>query len=194
MGDPGPTASEITQLLQRARDDREGALRDLFPLLADDLRRIAGARMRGERPDHTLQPTALVHEAYARIAGQPGLQWRDRAQFLTVAAHAMRQILVDHARARNAKKRGGDRARVTLDEQLHEGGGKTVDVLDLHEKLEALSALHERRAKVVELRFFGGLTHEETAEVLGIAAKTVEADWYFARAWLRREMRADRGA
>ena len=192
MGEHGPTVSQITQLLERARTDRESALRDLFPLLSEDLRRIAGARMRGERNNHTLQPTALVHEAYARIAAQPGLQWRDRAQFLTVAAHAMRQILVDHARARNALKRGGDRARITLDEQLAESGEKTVDVLDLHEKLEALAALHERRAKVVELRFFGGLTHEETAEVLGVSAKAVEADWYFARAWLRREMKAGR--
>ena len=177
-------------LLKRARLDGERALQELFPLLQADLRRIAGARMRNERRNHTLEPTALVNEAYARIAGQPGLEWRDRAQFLTVAAHAMRQILVDHARAKLAQKRGGDRARVTLNEQLLEGGEKTVDVLDLHEKLEALAALHERRARVVELRFFGGLTHEETAEVLGIARQTVEADWYFARAWLRREMRA----
>ena len=182
----------MTELLLRARDDREAALAELFPLLHDELHRLAGARMRRERPDHTLQPTALVHEAYARIAGQPGLHWQDRAQFLQVAAHAMRQILVDHARARNAQKRGGDRARVTLDERLAETDGQEVDVLDLHEKLEALAALHERKAKVVELRFFGGLTHEEAGEVLGVAAKTVEADWAFARAWLRREMRADR--
>jgi RNA polymerase sigma-70 factor (ECF subfamily) len=185
----GP-ASEISTLLRRAREDRESALRELFPLVHAELRRLAGAQMRRERRDHTLEPTALVNEAYARLAGEARLEWQDRAQFLTLAARAMRQVLVDHARARNARKRGGDVARVTLNEELLEGGGRGVDVLDLHEKLEELAALNERPARVVELRFFGGLTFEESGHVLGVSGKTVEADWYFARAWLRREMRA----
>ncbi len=158
----------------------------------DELRRIAGARMRGERRDHTLEPTALVHEAYLRMVDQEALQWEDRAQFLAAAAHVMRQVLIAHARTRNAKKRGGDRARVTLHDAPADDGEVDVDLLDLHAKLEALNELSERRARVVELRFFGGLTFEESAHVLGIAAKTVEADWYLARAWLRREMRAGR--
>jgi len=190
----GGDASKISGLLRRARDDRESALRELFSLLHAELRRIAGAHMRGERRDHTLEPTALVHEAYARIAGEQGgregLEWQDRAQFLTLAARAMRQVLVEHARARATRKRGGGAARVTLNEDLVAGGEREVDVLDLHEKLEAFAALHERRARVVELRFFGGLTFEESAHVLEVSPKTVEADWYFARAWLRRELRA----
>lgn len=187
----GDDATEISALLRRARDDRESALRELFPLLHAELRGIAGAHMRGERRGHTLEPTALVHEAYARIAGEAGLEWQDRAQFLRLAARAMRQVLVEHARARAAVKRGGGVARVTLNEDLVAGQGGEVDVLDLNEKLEAFAALHERRARVVELRFFGGLTFEESAHVLGVSPKTVEADWYFARAWLRRELRAE---
>ena len=187
----GHTPSEVTLLLQRAREDSESALRELLPLVHDELRRIAGAQMQRERQDHTLEPTALVHEAFVRLADQQGLEWQDRAHFLGVAAQAMRRVLVDHARAKRADKRGGDRARVTLQEDLVSGGeDKDVDLLDLHEKLEAFRELHERRARVVELRFFGGLTFEESGHVLGVSAKTVEADWYFARAWLRREMRA----
>ncbi len=186
------TTGRVTLLLQRAREDREGALAELLPLVHDELRRIAGARMRGERRDHTLEPTALVHEAYLRLVDQDALQWEDRAQFLAAAAHVMRQVLIAHARTRNAKKRGGDRARVTLHDAPADDGQVDVDVLDLHAKLEALNELSERRARVVELRFFGGLTFEESAHVLGIAPKTVEADWYLARTWLRREMKADR--
>ncbi len=186
------TTGRVTLLLQRARADREGALAELLPLVHDELRRIAGARMRGERRDHTLEPTALVHEAYLRLVDQDALQWEDRAQFLAAAAHVMRQVLIAHARTKSAKKRGGDRARVTLHDTPAGEGEVDVDVLDLHEKLEALNELSERRARVVELRFFGGLTFEESAHVLGIAPKTVEADWYLARTWLRREMKADR--
>jgi len=183
-------SGRVTVLLQRAREDREGALSELLPLVHDELRRIAGARMRGERRDHTLEPTALVHEAYLHLVDQDQLQWQDRAQFLSTAAHLMRQVLIAHARKRRAQKRGGDRARVTLHEDLATDDDTSVDLLDLDEKLEALRQLSERRARVVELRFFGGLTHEESAHVLGIAPKTVEADWYLARTWLRREMRA----
>jgi len=185
-----PTPSEVTLLLQRARDDRESALRELLPLVHDELRRIAGAQMRNERRDHTLAPTALVNEAFVRLANQPDMPWQDRAHFLGVAALAMRHVLVDHARAKRAQKRGGERARVTLQDGLAAEDERRVDLLDLDEKLEAFRELHERRARVVELRFFGGLTFEESAHVLDVSAKTVEADWYFARAWLRREMRA----
>jgi RNA polymerase sigma-70 factor (ECF subfamily) len=189
----GRSPSEVTLLLQQARDDREDALGRLMPLVHAELRRIAGAQMRGERRDHTLDPTGLVNEAFLRLADQKGLAWQDRAQFLAVAAHAMRQVLVDHARTRGAQKRGGDRGRVTLQEHLvDETRHGDVDVLDLNEKLEAFRALHERRARVVELRFFGGLTFEEAAYVLEVSPKTVEADWYFARTWLQRELRAGR--
>ena len=163
---------------------------ELLPLVHDELRRIAGARMRGERRDHTLVPTALVHEAYVRLVDQDALQWEDRAQFLAAAAHLMRQVLIAHARTKKAAKRGGDRTRVTLHDRHSEESELDVDLLDLHEKLEGLRELSERRARVVELRFFGGLTFQESAHVLGIAPKTVEADWYLARTWLRREMKA----
>lgn len=186
----GHTPSEVTLLLQRAREDSESALRELLPLVHDELRHIAGAQMRNERKDHTLEPTALVNEAFVRLAGQPDMPWQDRAHFLGVAALAMRHVLVDHARAKLALKRGGVRAQVTLQDGLGAEEERRVDLLDLDEKLEAFRELHERRARVVELRFFGGLTFEESGHVLGVSAKTVEADWYFARAWLRREMRA----
>ncbi len=195
-----PSPSKITLLLRDARENQVSALRELLPLVHDELRRIAGAQMRRERQDHTLAPTALVHEAFVRLADHPGMAWEDRAHFLGVASQAMRRVLVDHARARKAEKRGGARARVTLvvDQIADDGADRGaddvtgVDLLDLDEKLDAFRALHERRARVVELRFFGGLTFEESGHVLGVSAKTVEADWYFARAWLRREMRAGR--
>jgi len=185
-------SSEVTAILRRAREDGESALHDLLPLLQDELRRIAAAHMRRERPDHTLQPTALVHEAFLRMADQEEADWQDRAHFLAVAALAMRQVLVDHARQRAAGKRGGDRARVTMTvEPAEEDGGEgLVDLLDLDEKLETLRGLYERPARVVELRFFGGLSFEEAGHVLALSPRTVQADWLFARSWLRRAMRA----
>jgi len=183
---------DLTKLLLRAREDRAGAFAELMPLVLAELRRIAGVHMKGERADHTLDPTALVHEAYMRLVDQQGLRWQDRAEFLSVAAHVMRQVLVDHAREKRALKRGGDRARVTLREETAEGGDFQVDVLDLHEKLEEFRATQERRARVVELRFFGGLTFEEVGYVLDRSASSAQDDWTFARAWLRRELRADR--
>jgi len=185
-------ASEVTAILRRAREDGESALNELLPLLQDELRRIAAAHMRRERADHTLQPTALVHEAFLRMADQEAADWQDRAHFLAVAALAMRQVLVDHARRRGAGKRGGGRARVTM--TVEPAGEDTsdgqVDLLDLDEKLETLRGLYERPARVVELRFFGGLSFEEAGHVLGLSPRTVQADWHFASSWLRRALRA----
>ncbi|USN98697.1 MAG: sigma-70 family RNA polymerase sigma factor [Phycisphaeraceae bacterium] len=147
------------------------------------LRRLAAAYLQRERSDHTLQPTALVHEAYIKLAGSG--DWKSETHFQAVAANAMRQILVDHARARNAQKRGGGWLRVTLTGEAAATPGADVDLLALDEALQALAELDERKARVVELRFFGGLTCAEAALEVGVSPKTAEADWYFARAWLR---------
>jgi RNA polymerase sigma factor (TIGR02999 family) len=187
-----PDRTQITALLRSAHDDGGSALRELVPVVHDELRRIARAQMRNERRDHTLDPTALVHEAFVRLVDSQGLEWQDRAEFLALAAVAMRRVLIDHARAKRTAKRGGDRTRVALEQPLAADDTRGVDVLDLHEKLEKFRGLHERRAKLVELRFFGGMTFEEMGHVLGLSPRTVEDDWYFARAWLRRELRAGR--
>lgn len=152
--------------------------------LYDELRAIAGSYLKQERADHTLQPTALVHEAYGRLADQTKVPWTDAAHFRAIAARVMRQVLVDHARKHNAAKRGGGAGRVTLS-----GAGETtdadpIDMLELDEALAELADLHERKARVVELLYFGGMTHAEAGSLLGVSRKTVEADWYFARAWL----------
>lgn len=148
------------------------------------LRGLAAAYLHGERRDHTLQPTALVHEAYLKLAASAGV-WKSQTHFQAVAANAMRQILVDHARARKTQKRGGDWLRVTLSADAGAVGGVDVDLLALDEALSQLARLDARKARVVELRFFGGLTCAEAAEEVGVSPKTAEADWYFARAWLR---------
>ena len=183
----------VRTLLDRARgeSDRAAALHELLPIVREELHRIASAQMRSERPGHTLQPTALVNEAFLRLTGDDQLDWKDKAHFLMLAATTMRRILVEHARARQAEKRGGDRPRVTLTDGL--GGataaGDPVDLLDLEEQLEALRELYDRPARVVELRFFGGLSFEESGHVLGISPRTAQADWYFARAWLQKALR-----
>lgn len=148
------------------------------------LRGLAAAYLRRERGDHTLQPTALVHEAYAKLAGGAS-PFKSETHFQAVAANAMRQILVDHARARAAQKRGGDMLRITLSSDQAATAGPDVELLALHEALEELAGLDPRKARVVELRFFGGLSCAEAAEEVGISPKTAESDWYFARAWLR---------
>lgn len=147
------------------------------------LRGLAAAYLRHERPDHTLQPTALVHEAFVKLAGDR--DWKSETHFQAVAANAMRQILVDHARAKKTQKRGGGWLRVTLSAESASTPGADVDLLALDEALDALAELDARKARVVELRFFGGLTYAEAAVEVGISPKTAEADWYFARAWLR---------
>ena len=165
----------------------------LLPMVYDELRRIAADYLRQDRPDHTLQPTALVHEAFLKIARHPNPNWRDESHFRAVAAMAMRQILVDHARGRNAGKRGGDRLRVTLshaglDAATGDDDGLAFDVLALDDAMRELEEIDLRRARVVELHFFGGLTFRDAASVLAIAPKTAESDWYFARAWLRKRL------
>ena len=178
-----------TQLFARARAGDEGALERLFPLVYDELRGLAGNYMRRENPRQTLQATALVHEAYLRLIPDGKLKWNDRAHFFALVARSMRQILVERARARHAEKRGGAAARpVTLHDELLGEAERSIDVLALDEALQQLGELDSRQAELVELRFFGGLTVEETAEVMSISPATVKRDWSFAQAWLRRQL------
>jgi RNA polymerase sigma factor (TIGR02999 family) len=180
-----------TQLLNKAAAGDEQAVSKLMPLVYDELRRLAASYLRRERPGQTLQATALVNEAYIRLIGERAHNWQNRTHFLAIAALSMRQILVERARRRHAAKRGGDPERITLDEQLlpaARGGADEVDVLALDAALERLAALDSRQAKVVEMRYFGGLTIEETAAALDISPATVKRHWTLARAWLRREL------
>ena len=170
----------------------QGALERLIPLVHQELYRIARRCMAGEGVGHSLQATALVNEAYLRLVDAKGVAWQDRAHFLAVAARAMRHILVDHARARHAEKRGGRAARVTFDEALLVAVEPQQDLVALDEALEALATFDERKSRVIELRFFGGLSVEETASVLQVSPDTVMRDWRLAKAWLRGEMRGDR--
>ena len=182
------SSDSVTRLLVDVRLGRRDALDRLLPLVHDELHRIAAGYMRRERADHTLQPTALVNEAYLRLVDQRDVEWRDRAHFLGVAAQLMRMILVDHARARRAAKRAGGAERVSLDDTVIVVGERDVDLLALDEALGRLAALDPRLCRVVELRYFGGLTTRETAEVLGVSTATVEREWATARGWLRREL------
>jgi RNA polymerase sigma factor (TIGR02999 family) len=186
-----PAQDEVTRLLvDWGRGD--GAAHDrLLPLVYDELRRIAGAYMRRERPDHTLQPTALVHEAYLRLVDQRRMDWNSRAQFVGLAAVMMRRILVNHARDRAAAKRGADAPRVPLTVAAGVLQGPGVEVLALHEALDRLSAADARKGRIVELKFFGGLTTDEVADVLAVSPATVEREWSFARAWLYDAMADD---
>ena len=168
-------------------DDRQ-SLDSLLPAVYQELRRLAAAYIRHEKPGQTLQPTALVHEAYLRLMKDRPDRWQNRAHFCAIAAHSMRQILIERARARNAQKRWGEKARVTLDEALLRGGDRSVDLLALDHALERLAALDAEQARIVELRFFGGLTIEETAEAMAISPATVKRHWTVARAWLAREL------
>lgn len=177
-----PERSRVSQLLAR------GAIEELVPLVYDELHRLAAAYMRDERGSHTLQPTALAHEAYLKLVDESEAGWRGRAHFFAAAARAMRQILVDHARARGAAKRGGGRERITLADAAGGPATAPLDLLALDEALADLARLSDRRARLVEMRFFAGLTNEEAAEALGVATATVEKDWYLARAWLRRRL------
>ena len=161
---------------------------ELFPLVYAELRRIAAREMRREKPGRTLQTTALVHEAYLRLLKDASLSFENRAHFLGVAARAMREILIEHARARSARKRGGGAVRLTLDDLVAPVSSPSIDVLALDEALQRLARLDERHARVVELRYFGGLSVEETAAALELSPATVKRDWTLARAWLFREL------
>lgn len=183
---------EITQVLQRVAGGDAGAAGELYPRVYAELRAIAGKWFRGGARENTLQPTALVHEAYLHLVDQTQAGWQDRSHFFAVAAMAMRQILIQHARKRSAKKRGSDWARVTLSAAAIEEKG-ALDLVELDEALKELEALHERQAKVVELRFFGDLSVEQTAEVLGVSERTVKQDWRMARAFLRGKLGEDAG-
>jgi RNA polymerase sigma factor (TIGR02999 family) len=188
---PAPPPQRMSQWLDEARQGRKAAMDALLPLVYAELKRVARAYMRRERPGRTLQPTALVHEAYVRLLQEQHVSWENRAHFCAIAAHSMRQILVEHARARNAAKRGGGVDRITIDERFVAAPAPPVDVEALDEALSRLSATDARRAKVVELKYFGGMTVEEIGEVLQLSPATVKRDWTFARAWLHRELYGD---
>jgi len=177
-------------LCEAASGDREAAQR-LFQMLYDPLRLMAGRYLRRERPGHTFSPTALVHEAYLKLIDQNRVDWRGRTHFLGVSAQIMRRILVDHARGRGRGKRGGGRIRVHLDEHLALSPSRDEDLLAVDEALEELARLDPRQAAIVEMRFFGGLTVEEVATVLGVSKRTVEGEWTVIRAWLRRKLAGD---
>ena len=185
---PEFNSQEITGILFRWSQGDEHALDSLTPLVYRDLRRIAARLLRDERSGHTLQPTALVNEAYLKLAGQAKVQWQNRTHFFAVAARAMRQILVDHARGHLRAKRGGGESVLPLDEGMLFAPERSADLLALDEALHRLAAIDPRKTKVVELRFFAGLDNEEIAEVLQISPNTVMRDWNMAKAWLRREM------
>jgi RNA polymerase sigma-70 factor (ECF subfamily) len=182
------SAPDVTQILQGLRHGDPDAPGRLMPFVYDELRRLADHYLRQERPNHTLQPTALVHEAYLRLIDQTRVDWQNRAHFFGVAAQLMRRILVDHARRHRASKRGGYEQKVTLDEALDYSQPRDVDLLALDDALNALAEFDERQSRIVELRFFGGLTIEETAEALGVSPATVKVDWSMAKAWLRQQI------
>lgn len=181
-------ANDFTTDLRRAAEGDPGALDRLFPLVYRELRERAASYLRGERAGHTLQPTALAHEAYLRLAGRRDYPWQSRAHFMAVAARAMRLILVDHARRKRARKRGGGDTPVEFDTGVVLAAGATIEFDDLDRALIDLARLSERQAQVVELRYFGGLSIDETGEVLGVSPMTVKRDWATARAWLYREL------
>lgn len=184
------SAGEITKLLQGWREGDRKALDALVPIVYKELHRLAHFQLRHERPDHTLQSAALVNEAYIRMVGLSPPQWESRSHFFAIAAQQMRQILVDYARRHRAGKRGGDDETLSLEDtaRLVSEKNKDVDVVALDDALNALAGIDARKAQVVELRFFGGLNFDETAEVLKVSAATVARDWTTARAWLHREM------
>ena len=185
-----PSHKGVTDLLiDWSRGDEE-AFKTLMPLVYDELHRLAGRSLSHERQGHTLQPTALVHEAYLKLVDQTNTSWQNRAQFFAAAAQVMRHILVDYARSRKAFKRGGDYCRLSLDESVISFEEKDPDLLTLNEALNSLAAIDPQQSRVVELRVFGGFTVEETAEALGISPRTVKREWSMAKAWLHKQMRS----
>lgn len=181
---------DVTELLSRWSAGDRAALDRLVPMVYAELRRMAARCLRGERPEHTLQPTALVHEAFVKLVGQREIQWQNRAQFFGVAAQLMRRVLVDHARERGANKRGGGLQRVALEDALAVSPSAQVDVIAVDAALNRLGEIDPDQVRIVELRFFGGLTIDETAAVMGWSAGSVKREWTIAKAWLQREIAA----
>jgi RNA polymerase sigma factor (TIGR02999 family) len=186
-----PSPQQVTQLLVAWNGGDRAALEKLIPLVHEELRRLAHHYMGGEGPGNTLQTSALVNEAYLRLADQTNPHWQNRAHFFAISAHLMRQILVDYARRRRSRKRGGDARHVGLDEVIIVSEGRAANVVALDDALKSLAEIDRRQSQIVELRFFGGLSIEETAEVLKVSPGTVMRDWTFAKAWLRREITRD---
>jgi len=185
---PMPSPKNLTKLLVDWRNGDQEALNTLIPLVYEELHRVARRYLRHERPNHTLQTTALVHEAYLRLVDENDGNWRNRAQFIVVASQLMRHILVDYARNHNAAKRGGNFARVSFNEQMIVTENKGPDLMELDEALNRLATIDPEQSRVVELRVFGGLTVEETAEVLAVSPRTVKREWSMAKAWLHRQL------
>src|SRR5204862_32706 len=181
---PSPCQRRATALLAQWTRGNAAALADLTPLVYEELRRLAHPQLGGQRPDHTLPTTALVNEAYLRLADQSNPRWQNRAHFFAVAARAMRRILVSYARSQRSQKRGGGALKISLDEVALVSPEESKEIIDLHEALETLATLDSRKAQVVELKYFGGLNYDEMAEVLKISPVTVRRDWRFAKAWL----------
>jgi len=179
-----PAPADVTSLLNKLAAGDQKAAAELVPLVYEELRRLAARRLRHERPNHTLQATALVHEAYVKLAAQRDAKWQNRAQFFGVASQVMRRILVDYARGQQRIRRGGKQQKVSLDDILLVSPERTEEVLTVHESLSRLEKLDARQARIVELRYFGGLTVEEIAEVVGISTKTVTRELNVAKAWL----------
>ena len=187
-----PTPGAITELLRAWSDGDDAALEQLIPLMEAELRRLARGYMGRERQGHTLQTTALVNEAFLRLTDARQIRWQDRAHFLGISARLMRRVLVDYARRRGFHKRGGDAQRVTLHEALVSASDPALDVVALDRALQALEKSDARKSRVVELRFFGGLSVEETAEVLNVSTDTVKRDWRLAKLWLLRELEGEK--
>ena len=186
---PTPSRQDVTDLLIDWGQGDQEALNKLMPLVYDELHRLASRYLRHERRGHTLQTTALVHEAYLKLVDQSHANWQNRVQFFAAAAKVMRHVLVDYARSRRALKRGGDYCRLSLDEAAISSEEKDADLLSLNEALNTLAAIDAQQSRVVELRVFGGLTVEETAEALGISPRTVKREWSMAKAWLHRQLK-----
>ena len=184
-----PAAPDVTQILQAWSDGDDSAPSRLMPVVYQELRRLAGDYLRRERPDHTLQATALVNEAYLKLVDEKRVTWKSRAHFCGIAARLMRQILMEYARSHNAAKRGGKLEKMYLEETRHLAHQRSPDILALDEALKILATSHPRESEVVELKFFGGLDAREIAEVLNVSATTVSRDWTFAKLWLLRQLK-----
>ena len=188
MDTPSVSQQRVTDLLTRWSEGDDAVLAELTPLVYEELRRLAHRQMGAERPDHTLQTTALVNEAYLRLADQTNPSWQNRAHFFAVAARAMRQILISYARSQRSKKRGRGAVKVELDDAALVSPQESKEIVDLHEALEQLATLDSRKAQVVELKYFGGLNYDEIAEVLKVSRITVRRDWEYAKVWLYTEL------